>query len=102
MMIKIFLSFATLATAQANADYAQDEADRHRDEEDEAHSVENLKAQFKRYDVNGDGLLDAAEIRFAFHNKIDPATIFQFFLRVDKDQSGTMSETEYLNSQAAA
>jgi len=47
-------------------------------------------------------LLDAAEIRFAFSNKIEPAVLFQFFLRVDTNESGTMSEEEYLTSQAVA
>ena len=109
IMIKLLCAFALFANVTANvsndtsaADYAQDEEQRHKDEEEEAHSTEALEAQFIHYDLNKDGLLDAAEIRSAFGNKIDPAVLFQFFLRVDTDESGTMSKQEYLMSQAGA
>ena len=107
-MIKVLSAFAMLtflnaaANDSAAADYAQDEAQRHKDEEEDAHSVEALEAQFKHYDINKDGLLDAAEIRSAFGNKIDPALLFQFFTKVDIDESGTMTKEEYLTSQYPA
>jgi len=103
-MVKLFAAFSLIHYISARNDtasveYADDEAQRHQDEEEEAHSEEALSEQFKHYDLNEDLQLDAAEIRSVFGNKIDPGVLFQFFLRVDTDESGTMSREEYLTSQ---
>lgn len=93
----LILLFAILATA--NSPYAEDELERQNAEREEAMSDDTLKEQFKHYDLNGDNKLDVAEVKTAFKDTIDDAALFHLFTRIDLDESGTISEDEYVTSQ---
>eukprot|EP00922_Rhytidocystis_sp_ex-Travisia-forbesii_P005669 GHVS01008240.1.p1 GENE.GHVS01008240.1~~GHVS01008240.1.p1 ORF type:complete len:224 (-),score=78.50 GHVS01008240.1:196-867(-) len=62
-----------------------------------AEEFDDYKRDFVEFDLNADGLIDAQELRAAFQqDKVEPAELYQFFMDVDSDSSGTVTETEYL------
>ena len=79
--------------------YAEDEQERRNAELEEASSDEALRTQFNHYDLNGDKKLDVSEVKTAFKDTIDESALFHLFTRIDLDESGTISEEEYLKSQ---
>eukprot|EP00921_Rhytidocystis_pertsovi_P016857 GHVQ01026535.1.p1 GENE.GHVQ01026535.1~~GHVQ01026535.1.p1 ORF type:complete len:183 (-),score=40.91 GHVQ01026535.1:210-758(-) len=60
--------------------------------------MEDYKRDFLEFDLNKDGLIDAYELRMSFQNdKVDHEELFQFFMDVDSDDTGTVTEEEYLD-----
>jgi hypothetical protein len=59
-------------------------------------SDESAKRDFKEFDVNNDGQIDAHEIRSIFEGSLGPSDIFDFMAPTDTDGSGTISLDEYL------
>ncbi|KAH8740296.1 hypothetical protein FG386_001571 [Cryptosporidium ryanae] len=59
-------------------------------------AIENnsLEKEFKEFDLNGDGLIDAQEIRIV-KVSVTLQELHQFFWEIDSDSSGTISFTEY-------
>ncbi|KYK67777.1 EF hand domain-containing protein [Toxoplasma gondii TgCatPRC2] len=74
---------------------ADDEAAVHKvgremDEDDEAF----IREEFMEYDSNGDGMLDAYEVRVT-HPEIGNSELFSFFRLVDSNQDGLLTLAEY-------
>eukprot|EP00922_Rhytidocystis_sp_ex-Travisia-forbesii_P043464 GHVS01064808.1.p1 GENE.GHVS01064808.1~~GHVS01064808.1.p1 ORF type:complete len:183 (+),score=29.35 GHVS01064808.1:720-1268(+) len=62
-----------------------------------AEEFEDYKRDFVEFDLNHDGLIDAFELRAAFEqDKVEPEELYQFFMDVDTDSSGTVTEIEYM------
>eukprot|EP00922_Rhytidocystis_sp_ex-Travisia-forbesii_P043463 GHVS01064807.1.p1 GENE.GHVS01064807.1~~GHVS01064807.1.p1 ORF type:complete len:181 (+),score=36.94 GHVS01064807.1:376-918(+) len=62
-----------------------------------AEEFEDYKRDFVEFDLNHDGLIDAFELRAAFQqDKVEPEELYQFFMDVDTDSSGTVTEIEYM------
>eukprot|EP00922_Rhytidocystis_sp_ex-Travisia-forbesii_P034258 GHVS01050880.1.p1 GENE.GHVS01050880.1~~GHVS01050880.1.p1 ORF type:complete len:179 (+),score=45.39 GHVS01050880.1:424-960(+) len=58
---------------------------------------DDYKRDFMEFDLNRDGLIDAHELRAAFQqDKVEAEELYQFFMDVDTDSSGTVTEMEYL------
>ncbi|KAH7648739.1 PC20A [Cryptosporidium bovis] len=53
-----------------------------------------LEKEFKEFDLNGDGLIDAQEIRMV-KVSVTLQELHQFFWEIDSDSSGTISFVEY-------
>ena len=53
------------------------------------------KIDFDDFDVNGDGQLDAAEIRSKFAGYLDERDMYHFYDEADSDHSGTVNREEY-------
>eukprot|EP00931_Biecheleriopsis_adriatica_P088329 TRINITY_DN62675_c0_g1_i1.p1 TRINITY_DN62675_c0_g1~~TRINITY_DN62675_c0_g1_i1.p1 ORF type:complete len:103 (-),score=31.80 TRINITY_DN62675_c0_g1_i1:152-460(-) len=56
---------------------------------------------FKDFDINTDGQIDAQEVRAQFKGELDAKELHQFFIDVDKDTSGTITLQEYVDYAAA-
>ncbi|CBZ53138.1 unnamed protein product [Neospora caninum Liverpool] len=67
------------------------------DEEDETF----LREEFMEYDTNGDGMLDAYEVRIT-HPEIGNQELFSFFRSVDANQDGLLTLREYREYVAAS
>eukprot|EP00389_Voromonas_pontica_P001591 GDKH01002373.1.p1 GENE.GDKH01002373.1~~GDKH01002373.1.p1 ORF type:complete len:114 (-),score=24.95 GDKH01002373.1:487-828(-) len=52
---------------------------------------------FRNFDKNSDGLIDAWEVRTAFKQGINSRELFQFFMDVDRDSSGAFTLPEYVD-----
>jgi Ca2+-binding EF-hand superfamily protein len=74
---------------------AEEEELIHQEEIAEENKLENIRAEFGLYDLNGDGLVDALDIRGRFKQQIDAAMLAQFFSDTDFDESGTVTFDEY-------
>lgn len=74
----------------------EDEVEAEREAKRDERSREYVEREFREYDKNGDGILDAADIRSRFGNALDPEMLFQFFADSDLDQTGTITLDEYL------
>ena len=65
----------------------------------EMERTESLKTSsqrdFKEFDANGDGQLDAQEITARFGGYLNAIDMFYFFTNADRDHSGTVSYPEY-------
>lgn len=67
-------------------------------EEDRIASVkQSAQRDFTEFDVNGDGQLDAQEITAKFGGYLNAIDLFFFFTNADKDISGTVDFSEYMN-----
>ncbi|PHJ24552.1 ef hand domain-containing protein [Cystoisospora suis] len=53
-----------------------------------------LREEFAEYDTNGDGMLDAYEVRIT-HPEIANNELFSFFTSVDLNQDGLLTLSEY-------
>ncbi|PFH33456.1 EF hand domain-containing protein [Besnoitia besnoiti] len=60
-----------------------------------------LREEFFEYDANGDGMLDAYEVRIT-HPEIANNELFSFFGSVDANQDGLLTLSEYKNYVASA
>jgi Ca2+-binding EF-hand superfamily protein len=78
-------------------DYTYSEDVRNRDGADSV-DIDQVRKQFDTLDLNGDGMLDGAEVRTAFGPSFDAASMFELFSRQDLDESGTITLEEYLGS----
>ena len=97
-MTNFVLQISTLACATFASDlYSEDERIRRQEEAIESHSPEVLTTLFRNYDKNLDGVLDVSEIGSQI--KMTSEKLFQYFLNLDTDESGTISLKEYLASQ---
>ena len=65
------------------------------DEEKVEATKRSTERDFKEFDVNGDGELDAQEITARFGGYLNAIDMFYFFSNADKDHSGTVSFPEY-------
>lgn len=62
-----------------------------------ATETDEYKRDFDEFDANKDGMIDAYELRLALQtDSVSPSELYPFFLSVDKDSSGSISETEYM------
>merc|ERR1719235_3167637 len=55
------------------------------------------KQDFVDFDLNKDQQIDAQEVRAQFKGELDPKELHQFFLDVDKDNTGTVTLQEYID-----
>mmetsp|Transcript_3749 Transcript_3749/g.7270 ORF Transcript_3749/g.7270 Transcript_3749/m.7270 type:complete len:118 (+) Transcript_3749:3-356(+) len=62
--------------------------------------LSEYKQDFVDFDVNKDNQIDAQEVRSQFKGDLDPRELHQFFIDVDKDQSGTLTLKEYVDYAA--
>ncbi|KAL7067266.1 EF hand family protein [Cryptosporidium serpentis] len=58
--------------------------------------VENIKNEFKEFDLNGDQLIDAQEIR-TMRVSVTLQELQGFFWEVDVDSSGAVTFQEYMD-----
>ncbi len=58
---------------------------------------ETSKRDFREFDRNKDGQIDALEIYARFGTQVNPLDLFYFFTNADKDASGTVSYPEYVS-----
>merc|ERR1719271_2023703 len=55
------------------------------------------KQDFIDFDLNRDDQIDAQEVRSQFKGDLDPKELHQFFIDVDKDNTGTVTLAEYID-----
>merc|ERR1719229_1477463 len=55
------------------------------------------KQDFIDFDLNKDDQIDAQEVRSQFKGDLDPRELHQFFIDVDKDNTGTVTLQEYID-----
>ena len=63
-------------------------------------SISEHEADFVAFDLNGDGVIDAYEIRRKNPN-IGQQDVSSFFIETDKNQDGRITFQEYMHSQYA-
>jgi Ca2+-binding EF-hand superfamily protein len=56
---------------------------------------DNFEREFNEYDKDGNGVLDAADIRSKFGSILDAEMLFQFFADSDLDENGVITIDEY-------
>uniref|UniRef100_A0A0G4G018 EF-hand domain-containing protein n=1 Tax=Chromera velia CCMP2878 TaxID=1169474 RepID=A0A0G4G018_9ALVE len=59
--------------------------------------IETFQRDFKSFDHNADGEVDAFEVRSGFKGNLRTTDLFDFFWDADEDFSGTVSSVEYLS-----
>ena len=75
----------------------EDEAEAEKEAIKEMRSPEKIAEEFKQYDIDGNGILDAADIRSKLGKYLDPVMIFEFFSNADSNEDGTITGDEYFN-----
>ena len=82
-------------------DYFDEDADLplfHQTEEEHKKSLEESAARdFKEFDANEDGQLDAQEIWSKFGGYLNAIDLFYFFTQANKRNTGTVNYQEYLD-----
>eukprot|EP00386_Alphamonas_edax_P010650 GDKI01034212.1.p1 GENE.GDKI01034212.1~~GDKI01034212.1.p1 ORF type:complete len:117 (+),score=35.35 GDKI01034212.1:2-352(+) len=59
--------------------------------------IEDYRKDFVDFDLNGDGKIDAQEVRMNFKSELQPKELYKFFMDVDQDDSGTITMEEYID-----
>uniref|UniRef100_A0A7S2MHM8 EF-hand domain-containing protein n=2 Tax=Alexandrium andersonii TaxID=327968 RepID=A0A7S2MHM8_9DINO len=59
--------------------------------------MSEYKQDFLDFDLNKDNQIDAQEVRSQFKGDLDPKELHQFFIDVDKDNTGTVTLQEYID-----
>jgi Ca2+-binding EF-hand superfamily protein len=94
MVFWLLLSFWSVAAAEE--EWAREnELDAQKEALKEGRSKENIEADFKEYDMDKNGVLDAADIRARFQKSLEPAMLFQFFVDADSNEDGVITLDEY-------
>ncbi len=86
-----------LCSDQPNGWSREDEEEALKEAKRQEQSKDHIEREFGEYDKDGNGILDAADIRSKFGNVLDPEMLFQFFSDADLDQTGTITIDEYMN-----
>lgn len=59
--------------------------------------MKEFSKDFKDFDTNQDGRIDASEIRSVFGSELEYSDFQRFFYEVDSNSDGTISMPEYIN-----
>ena len=104
-MLIVCLGILLVAHAEVAQNVARNDTDHAWAREDEREAEkealreqsrrENVEREFKEYDLNNDGVLDAADIRSKFGHALEAEMLFQFFADADIDQIGIITFEEY-------
>jgi Ca2+-binding EF-hand superfamily protein len=86
-----------LIAAQVASSWAQQVASADGQPPIEDAKLSEFTQDFLDFDLNKDDFIDAQEIRTQFKGDLDPKELHQFFLDVDKDNSGTVTLPEYID-----